>query len=170
MVGFYVVGEPAPMGSKKHVGGGRMVESSKKVAPWRTDVANAASAFRPPEPLDGPLRATMVFTLRRPKSAPKRRRHPDTKPDLDKLVRATCDALTTASIWADDARLVNLAAQKVWWGYHPWALPVTGAIIVVSAREDYDHVSDVEQAVLDAHAALHVTREDLADAVARAAS
>jgi Holliday junction resolvase RusA-like endonuclease len=37
-----VFGQPAPQGSKRHVGHGVMVESSKKVKPWRQDVVAAA--------------------------------------------------------------------------------------------------------------------------------
>ena len=37
-----VHGTPAPQGSKRHVGNGVMVESSKKVKPWRQDVKHAA--------------------------------------------------------------------------------------------------------------------------------
>ena len=43
---FRVYGTPAPQGSKRHVGRGVMVESSKKVAPWRQDVVAAAAAGR----------------------------------------------------------------------------------------------------------------------------
>jgi len=32
-----VLGIPAAQGSKKHVGRGILIESSKKVAPWRQD-------------------------------------------------------------------------------------------------------------------------------------
>lgn len=42
MIAFDVYGEPAPQGSKRHVGGGRMIESSAKVKPWRQDVVAAA--------------------------------------------------------------------------------------------------------------------------------
>ena len=38
---FAVFGLPAPQGSKRHVGEGRMVESSKRVKPWRRQVAAA---------------------------------------------------------------------------------------------------------------------------------
>ena len=36
--------EPAPQGSKRHVGGGRLIEASKRVKPWRQAVA-ATSRF-----------------------------------------------------------------------------------------------------------------------------
>lgn len=132
VVGFHVIGSPAPQGSKRHVGGGVLIESSKKVAPWRQDVAAAALAVRPQEPLDGPLWAHMVFTLPKPKSAPKSRVAPDRTPDLSKLLRSTEDALTTAGVWADDARVVEyMRAAKVWWGHGTCALPLPGALIVV---------------------------------------
>ena len=39
---LYAVGDPAPQGSKSHVGNGVMIESSKRVKPWRRQVAAAA--------------------------------------------------------------------------------------------------------------------------------
>ena len=112
---FTVIGEPAPQGSKRHVGRGVMVESSTKVKPWRTDVAIAAQQWRDahghPDPLDGPLAVRMVFFLRRPASIPKRVVWPHRKPDVSKLVRSTEDALS-GIIWTDDARIVTLHAEK----------------------------------------------------------
>lgn len=101
-------GRPAPQGSKRHVGRGIMVESSKHLRPWRQCVHAAALAARKgAAPLDGPLLVRMVFTMPKPKSAPKTRRTwPDRMPDLSKLARSTEDALTDAGIWTDDARVV----------------------------------------------------------------
>ena len=70
-------GLPAPQGSKRHVGRGVMVESSKHVKPWREAVKTAAIDARAPMywvPLDEPLAVSMVFTMPKPASAPKRRR------------------------------------------------------------------------------------------------
>lgn len=120
-VSITVFGDAAPQGSKRHVGKGIMVESSKKVAPWRQDVKYAALAAVEElpgwVPLDGPLAVSMTFTFPRRKghfgtgrnatrlkpSAPLR---PDRYPDLSKLVRSTEDALTKV-VWADDARVVE---------------------------------------------------------------
>lgn len=33
---FEIPGRPAAQGSKRHVGGGRMIEQSKYLKPWRT--------------------------------------------------------------------------------------------------------------------------------------
>lgn len=129
-----VYGTPAAQGSKRHVGGGRMVESSKAVAPWRADVRDAAIAAAPPGyVLTGPLFAAIHFTLHKPASAPKRRRiWPMKKPDIDKLVRSTFDALTTSGVWLDDAQVVTLHATKLYIG-DAAALDRPGAHIVLRA-------------------------------------
>jgi Holliday junction resolvase RusA-like endonuclease len=114
------------------------MEMSKRVAPWRSAVVNAArQAIEVSghddtwQPLDGPLAVRMIFTLRKPASAPKRRRTwPDRTPDLSKLARSTEDALTDAGAIADDARIVEyLRLAKVYPGEDPDALDVPGARI-----------------------------------------
>lgn len=139
---FVVTGLPAPQGSKRFVGTsktgrGIMVESSAKVRPWRMDVKAAAEAARGAGPvLDGPLVCSMVFTLPKPASAPKKRQTwPDRKPDLSKLVRSTEDAISDAGLWADDARVVEFArVAKVYPGEDADALPVPGVRVRIWAR------------------------------------
>lgn len=142
-----VYGSPAPQGSKKFVGihGGRglMVESSKRVKPWRADVKDAAIAARDgAPPLDGPLVLRMVFTVPKPSSAPKRRRtYPMRKPDLSKLARSTEDALTDAGLIADDARIVEYERlAKVYPGEDPEALEAPGVSIEVRQLDASDTV------------------------------
>ena len=120
MIAFYVHGEPAPQGSKRfvgiHKGKGRMIESSKKVKPWREAVYWAAIEAKSKTamvmPMDGPLAVVMVFALPKPPSV--RRAHPDRKPDLSKLVRSTEDALVDAVLIADDARIVTCLGAKLY--------------------------------------------------------
>jgi Holliday junction resolvase RusA-like endonuclease len=136
-----VFGRPAPQGSKRHVGKGVMVESSKHVKPWRDDVKAAAEYALPDDwtPLDGPLVVVMVFTVAKPLSAPKRRlTWPCRLPDLSKLVRSTEDALTAAGVWADDARVVEYQrTAKVYPGEDEYALHRPGArIIIATLTED----------------------------------
>jgi crossover junction endodeoxyribonuclease RusA len=110
----FVTGDPAPQGSKRHVGNGVMVESSKRLRPWRQDVREALldENGSPRLALAGPVSVGLMFTLRRPK---KPRFHvPGVVPDLDKLVRAVLDALTSAGVVEDDARVVHLGASKVY--------------------------------------------------------
>ncbi len=137
-----VYGQPAPQGSKRFLGvrGGKgiMVESSKAVKPWREAVKFAALEERRDLSLgmdelftiEGPLNIHMVFTVPKPRSAPKRRRTwPDRKPDLSKLVRSTEDALTDAGVWEDDARIVRCVASKVYPGEGTDSLNTPGAVI-----------------------------------------
>lgn len=118
-----VLGIPGPQGSKSFKGmrGGKaiMVESSKKVKPWRTAVSWAAHEAMHDKNgnrtlgFEGPVSVAMVFTLPRPKSSPKSRPWPDRKPDLDKLIRSTCDALTDSGVIEDDARIVEMHVKKL---------------------------------------------------------
>lgn len=115
-----------------------LVESSKKVKPWRKEVDHAGRvAMAGRAPLDGPLRVTMTFTLPKPTSAPKTRRtYPMRTPDLSKLVRATEDALTTAGVWVDDARVVELTTAKRYPGEGDSALSRPGVVIKIQPIRD----------------------------------
>lgn len=111
-VSLFIPGRPAPQGSKRHVGNGIMVESSKALAPWRTTVAwHLAQAHRA-APLDGPLFVVLEFVMPRPAACPKRSTPPAVKrPDLDKLIRGCLDA-GSAVVWRDDSQIVRLDARK----------------------------------------------------------
>jgi len=112
-VQFFVPGKAAAQGSKRHVGRGILVESSKEVGPWRERVALAAhQVMDGTGSYIGPVRVTVRFVMPRPKSAPKTRYvYAAKRPDLDKLVRAILDAITDVCI-ADDAQVVELIASK----------------------------------------------------------
>jgi Holliday junction resolvase RusA-like endonuclease len=135
LIEIVAYGMPGPQGSKRHLGRGIMVESSAKVKPWREAVKYAAidalATGVGPFPADGPLTVAMVFTLRKPQSAPKRRKTwPDRTPDLSKLARATEDALTDAGVWRDDARVVEYTRlAKVFPGEDPDSLGSPGVRI-----------------------------------------
>lgn len=146
MITIRVYGLPGPMGSKRFVGTskagrGIMVESSKKVKPWREAVrwsAIEAMLRGNHATMDGPLWVSMVFTLPKPKSAPKTRQTwPDRTPDLSKLARSTEDALTDAGVWADDARVVEYTRlAKVFPGEDEESLDRPGALIIISGLAD----------------------------------
>ncbi|MCY0960819.1 RusA family crossover junction endodeoxyribonuclease [Streptomyces sp. H27-H5] len=126
---------PAPQGSKRHVGRGRLIEQSTRVKPWRAAVDEAVrAAVAGAVPLDGPLSVEIAFTVRKPASAPKTRiTWPTTRDsgDLDKLLRSTFDALTTAGAIADDSRIVEVTARKMHPGEGLDALDGPGAVIRV---------------------------------------
>lgn len=67
-----------------------------------------------------PLAIHITFRMRRPAGhwgkrglLPSAPQHPAVKPDIDKLVRSTLDALI-GSVIDDDSRVVSLAAVKEW--------------------------------------------------------
>jgi hypothetical protein len=78
----------------------------------------------------GPVSIEVTFTLRKPASAPKRRTTwPQRKPDLDKLLRSTFDALGDAGVWVDDSQVVEVVARKVFPDEGVDALSHPGAVI-----------------------------------------
>lgn len=128
-----VWGIPAPQGSKTYVGKGRMIESSKKLPAWRRAVSLAASALRSTlgaewEPLDGPLWVSMRFSLPRPRRP--KFELPAVPPDLDKLIRASCDPLTGV-LWVDDARVVEIRGASKGYAGNDGFLDEPGAVITV---------------------------------------
>jgi crossover junction endodeoxyribonuclease RusA len=108
---FRVNGLPAPQGSKRHVGNGRMIEASKKVGPWRAAVFEAVASLDF-EPFANECSIEIVFYLEKPKTV--KRILPTVPPDLDKLIRGLLDALTLAHVWLDDALAVDITAVKIY--------------------------------------------------------
>lgn len=125
---FRVYGLPAPQGSKRSLGNGIMIESSKKVRPWRTDVQQASRLAYHGKPVDEPVSVEVDFWFPRPKSHYRTGKYSyllktdapiyATKTsvgDLDKLLRSTFDALsysTGGCILRDDSLVGAVKATK----------------------------------------------------------
>lgn len=137
MISFRVLGTPAPQGSKIRTRYG-MRESSQAVMPWR-EAVKAAALVQKVGKISGPVIVEMMFRFKRPANhygtGRNRRRVKPTAPDyptgrnrgdIDKLARATCDALTEAGVIDDDCMIAELIAVKVWG-------PTQGASITVQA-------------------------------------
>ena len=124
---FTVLGKPAPQGSKRHVGRGILLESSKRCKPWRQDVKYAALEALPDgwyAMMDKPILVSVTFIFARPndqfinnKPGPDRLK-PDAPQhctkrigDIDKLSRAVLDSCTSIC-FEDDAQVIALNAQK----------------------------------------------------------
>lgn len=110
---FSVTGTPAPQGSKRHVGGGRMIEASKRLHPWRDKVIQAVKEQAEiTDQLPGPLRVKMYFRINRP--AKPKYEQPISRGvgDIDKLARAILDALTIGGLIEDDSHVISLSAEK----------------------------------------------------------
>ena len=141
---FRVVGLPAPQGSKTLTRYGGLMESSKRVKPWRQDIIHAALEAYSGKPFDEPVSVTVTFVFPRPKS------HYGTgknakflkknapyfctskkNGDIDKLCRSTFDALSVSSggsVIMDDSLIV---AVKAWKRYAIFSDACGGAIIKV---------------------------------------
>lgn len=110
---FFVPGTPAPQGSKNAYRRGQkivLVESSKKVKPWR-DTVSTVARFHCKTVLDAPVAVYVEFIMPRPKSLPKKVDHMVKKPDLDKCIRSTLDALSGIA-YMDDNRVNEIHAWK----------------------------------------------------------
>jgi crossover junction endodeoxyribonuclease RusA len=109
-----VYGTPKPQGSKDYKGrrknGSAILVESADVMPWRAHVAHVCRScgLR----FSGPVSVDLRFCMRRPQRA-KLDAPADRKPDVDKLARAVLDALTDSGVIEDDARVVDLHAQKI---------------------------------------------------------
>jgi len=129
MIKIRIYGLPAPQGSKRHVGKGIMIESSKRVKPWRQDVKFGASAVYTGGILEETLKVKIQFIFPRPKShfgtGKNASKLKATAPryvtsrgcgDIEKLVRSTLDALSAssggASVMRDDSQVAVLSASK----------------------------------------------------------
>lgn len=129
---LHVPGQPHPQGSKRHVGGGRMIEASKGLRQWRNHItAHALAETIHAErrgarwPATGPCTLIVTFHFTRPKHhyrtgkyahllrdvAP---REMQVGPDLDKLVRAVGDAMTLGGVVIDDKQIMVIRAAKKW--------------------------------------------------------
>ena len=99
-----------------------MIESSKKVKPWREAVKWAAiermdrskseyGGFGQEEAFAGAVTVDVDFYFIHPKTGKRRPTH-SVKPDIDKVLRSTFDALTDAGVFEDDSRICSVQARK----------------------------------------------------------
>jgi crossover junction endodeoxyribonuclease RusA len=111
--------EPATQGSKRSVGNGIMLETNKRLRPWRSHISDAAISTKQPL-TQSPVSISITFRFLRPKShfnksglTSKAPSHLTSKQkgDIDKLSRAVLDALT-GTLLHDDSQVVQLSAHK----------------------------------------------------------
>jgi len=126
MIEVVVFGIPRPQGSLtlfRAKNGRDVAKYGQTVYEWRNQVTTVVRRVEC-ERVTGPVRLDVTFDLPRPKghlgtgrnsgvvkaSSPT---HPDRAPDLDKLLRAICDAITDAgNVWVDDGQVVSITARK----------------------------------------------------------
>ena len=124
-VSFVCYSRGAPQGSKRALGPGRMIESSKRVKPFRKELAAAAMDTPLPKgwPMDAPMRVSYRFHFQRPKShltskgalvkdAPEEATSRSIG-DIEKLARAVSDALS-GILFNDDSQVVEMHLAKAY--------------------------------------------------------
>lgn len=134
-----VPGIPAPQGSKVQMPNGAMLEALSKTGrakhkAWRETVTLHARQVAGRTPSDKPISIIVTFLMPMPKSRPAAARKLGSaphavKPDLDKLLRCTIDALADAKLFTDDSRIYHIEAQAE--EVTTW----TGAVILVREME-----------------------------------
>lgn len=138
-VTLWVAGVPAPQGSKdgfspKGTNKVRMVESSKRVKPWRETVARCSEGLVP-EPIVDPVNVFVIFVFAREKTVrrfwPTGRGHGD----IDKLLRSTYDALVMGGVLKDDALIVG-GGQLKRYVSNPYETP--GAYIWIEKEKQWE--------------------------------
>lgn len=118
IVSFTVVGIAQPKGSTRAFipkGWTRPIitTDNPKSKGWQQLVTEQAQTVAQDGLFIGPVLLSAIFCLPRPESLPKRVLHHTKKPDLDKLVRSTKDALKGV-LYRDDSQVVKLHAAKVY--------------------------------------------------------
>jgi Holliday junction resolvase RusA-like endonuclease len=116
-------------------------QNAKDLKPWRQSVSLSALEARGRHreiDRECAVRVDIVFYFQRPKSLPKCRTRQITKPDIDRLVRATLDALTGIA-FADDAQVDETHLWKRFAGGVADPLGAAGTprtIVRVAAQEE----------------------------------
>ena len=129
----FALGTPSPQGSKRAFGNVLVDVNRDRLHTWRDDVKQAAlRALDEADAMGGfwdrdavAVLGAFTFTMKRPRhhfvAGDPARELKDTaprlhaqRPDLDKLLRSTWDALTASGAIRDDCRLAQVFATKVY--------------------------------------------------------
>lgn len=111
-------GTPASQGSKQGFIRGKkvvLVEMDEELPAWRQAIQAAAKLAAGPnwQPIDHAVKITGEIRIRKPRTT-KFHNHPAGPKDADKLMRAIGDALESAGILTNDARICHWDIKKVW--------------------------------------------------------
>jgi len=118
-----VIGKPRPQGSKRYLGGNRIVESNPNTHTWRSDVRSAIASCIPHDwDRSLPMSVHITFGVHRPKAhylrsglRPSAPLYPITRSvgDIEKLIRAINDSITGIA-FDDDSQVVRLTSEKIY--------------------------------------------------------
>lgn len=87
-----------------------LTSTNPKLGAYRKAIQKAVDDIGGAEPFQCPVYLYCTFILPRPRTVD--RLLPWKRPDLDKLLRAVCDALTASGVWGDDSCVCETHAIK----------------------------------------------------------
>ncbi len=103
---------PGPATPERKRQCGRFRVDTPQAADYKQWVkARACEVMDGQPPLEGPLSLTITIWRLKPRSWPKRRRWPDSRPDVDNYTKLVADALTGV-VFRDDAQVCRLLVEK----------------------------------------------------------
>ena len=130
---FFVAGDPVAQPRQRHrviTKGGRAyaMNYTTKTAPvhtWKDLIALRAEKHLPDVPIDKPIRLSLVFWFRRPKSHYRTGKNAHLlkdsapafhtkKPDFDNCAKSVADIMTQIGFWRDDAQLMSVKVKKLY--------------------------------------------------------
>ena len=111
-----------------------LISDNKKLKPWRQEIAGMADTIMQEKGFTCMKRKIAVvveaiFFFAKPKSVPKKVLSKTTKPDVDKLARATLDAVT-GIVFEDDSQVTDLITRK------RFGMPERMNVHIYKAEED----------------------------------
>lgn len=118
-----IPGPSCPQGSarafvNKKTGKPVITSASKGLAAWRSHAVRCIAARMAEKglesPIEGPVSVEVTDYRKRPKGRAKRHQWPDLRPDLDKIARATLDAIEASGLLRSDAQVCRLDAWKLY--------------------------------------------------------
>jgi len=122
-ISFFVPGDPKPQERPRVTAyinpatgraAARVYERRGPAKDYKSKVSYfAMKEMEDRSPFRGPVSVILKFYITKPKSIPKYKQFPDTRPDLDNYVKAVTDALTSI-IYIDDKQICGLQAYKMY--------------------------------------------------------
>lgn len=118
-----IPGPSCPQGSarafvNRKTGKPIITSATKGLAAWRSHAVRCIHARMSEEglesPVEGPVAVEVTDYRKRPKGRAKRHLWPDLRPDIDKIARATLDAIEASGLLNSDAQVCRLDAWKLY--------------------------------------------------------
>ena len=114
VISFTVYGNPVPKARARTVrlkNGMTTTFTPGKTADWESMIRLQTLEHKPDKLIDQAVHLKAAFVLQKPKSVPKKRQYPETKPDLDNLLKSLTDAME-GIIYTNDSRIVRKVVSK----------------------------------------------------------